>query len=270
MQLSEPRDIETCLRTVKRMDRCLFYSVMVSFCSLAFACSFLDLHQHVASLLGMSCIRKVFPVIACLNVAAILVLTVLQGKAACQICKRVKLATGMNYNIFNPMSRAVYLREFGFDRLLKRLTFLLYALVVSTVLLAFLLSFPTVGMQGPETWTIDGKKYRIEESYFLPVSDGMQYTIEYVHRFGKPLETVTDEEALQIAFPLMRYAYEHDVYLRKRIYKIGSENITAKRIGVILIEEHGNKSQNYWAGLALGQIAARIRNEKKKDAGQSK
>jgi len=130
--------------------------------------------------------------------------------------------------------------------------------------------YPPMGIQWPETWTMDGKDYDVERSYFLPLPVGMQYTLEYAHGFDKPVEAVTEEEALEIAFPLMRYAYENDVYLRQQTRRAGSGNVTVERIGVVLIKRQGRKVQGYRVGLELDQIAARIRNEKKEGAGQNK
>jgi hypothetical protein len=113
---------------------------------------------------------------------------------------------------------------------------------------------------GAEQWMIDGKAYLINGSYLLKLSDGVQYTIEYPCQFGPSGPPQDDANALQIAFPLMKHAYEHDLYRRLHVTKLGSGELVPDRIGVVLFEKLGDQIGGYKVWLGLGEIQRRAQN----------
>ena len=111
---------------------------------------------------------------------------------------------------------------------------------------------------GPERWQIDGNRYRIESTYHLNVSGGLQYTIEYPWKFKIPIAEMNDARALEIVFPLMKHAYEKGFYKRLKISKLGKGNMAVSRIGVTLFERRGKEVGGYKVALSLDEIKSRI------------
>ncbi len=115
---------------------------------------------------------------------------------------------------------------------------------------------------GQEQWWIDGKKYRIESTYYLTLPEGLQYTIEYPWKFKAPTAEMNDERALEIVFPLIKHAYEKGFYKRVKILKLGKGNIAPSRIGVTLFERRGKEVGGYKVALSLDEIKTRIEQAK--------
>ncbi len=113
--------------------------------------------------------------------------------------------------------------------------------------------------QGPETWEINGKKMDITSSYYLALPEGLQYTIECPWKFGDPNRAISKEEAMNAAFPLIRYAYEKELYKRSSITKVGSGPMEATRIGVVLSETNGQGTRGYRIGLSIAEIQEKLR-----------
>src|SRR5688500_1527476 len=65
---------------------------------------------------------------------------------------------------------------------------------------------------GPESWNVGDTQYRLAATYYLALPEGIQYTIEYEVPNANQLDGVTEARANEMAFPLMRYAYEHGSY----------------------------------------------------------
>jgi hypothetical protein len=114
-----------------------------------------------------------------------------------------------------------------------------------------------MAVQGPEVWTIDAQQYKIDATYYLTLPEGLQYTIDYELPTSVKLPHEA-EAALAIAFPLIRYAYEHQLHQRTNISKSGSGEVGASRIGVALYHVEGVHRRGYAAALSLDQIRQRI------------
>ncbi len=112
--------------------------------------------------------------------------------------------------------------------------------------------------QGPETWDAGGKKITILKSYYLALPEGLQYTVESPYDFGSNALKMTEQQALDIAFPLMRHAYEKGLYNRTKISEVGHGPLEVKRIGVVLVQGEGMQARGYRIGLSLDQIRAKL------------
>jgi len=111
---------------------------------------------------------------------------------------------------------------------------------------------------GPEQWQIDGKTYDIGATYVLRFSEGLQYTIEHPCVFPNGPSTMTKDEALAVAFPLMRHAYEKGLHRRVTVRKLGEGEVEMSWIGVVLFEHRGTERVGYRVSLGLDEIRDRI------------
>ena len=111
---------------------------------------------------------------------------------------------------------------------------------------------------GPETWTIEGKQWQIESTYYLALAEGLQFTIE------SPVEKVPGLEAVALdeAWPLIRHAYVQQLFLRSKIHKVGADDLSATRIGVSLFHREGVATRGIRVAMSLSQIQERIESEK--------
>lgn len=112
--------------------------------------------------------------------------------------------------------------------------------------------------EGPQQWRIDGQVYRVESTYYLRLPEGLQYTIEYPWQFRSADGPMDDRRALQIAFPLMKHAYEKGLYKRASIAKLGKGKMKPSRIGATLFQRRGEKVRGYRVALSLAEIQKRI------------
>ncbi len=87
---------------------------------------------------------------------------------------------------------------------------------------------------GVATWNIDGQDYAIQDTYFLVLPEGLQFTIETEAPPGLDPTRITDQQAYDVAFPLMKYAYEKRLYERSTISRVGFGQQDVERIGVAL------------------------------------
>ena len=115
----------------------------------------------------------------------------------------------------------------------------------------------TLAQNGPERWVADGQAYQVTSTYYLQLPEGLQYTIEYPHNFDD-YGRMTDEIALEIAFPVMKYAYLNGLHNRFHIRKLGQGSLSPSRIGVALVEGQGARVRGYRVALTLDQIKERI------------
>jgi hypothetical protein len=76
---------------------------------------------------------------------------------------------------------------------------------------------PQLAESGGETWVINGKIYNIESTYIIPFKNDSQFTINYLCSDVIDFKSLTKDEALGIAFPIMNYAYEHEIYKTKHV-----------------------------------------------------
>ena len=107
---------------------------------------------------------------------------------------------------------------------------------------------------GPELWQIDDRKYQIRSTYYLALPEGLQFTIEYPYAFSSPLSEVTREQALQVAMPLIRHAYDAGLYKRSQVTKVGAGSVEPTRIGVVLVQGEGPAQRGYRVALPVEAI----------------
>jgi len=118
-----------------------------------------------------------------------------------------------------------------------------------------------LAQHGPEQWIIDGKTCKIASTYYLRLPAGLQYTIQYAHRFTPAETKMNDARALETAWPLIKHAYAHGLYKRASITKVGQGAMSPSRIGVTLFERQGDKTRGYGVALDFDQIKERIERE---------
>jgi len=113
---------------------------------------------------------------------------------------------------------------------------------------------------GSEVWTIEGKAWRIEATYYLARPEGLQFTVE------TPVEKVPAVEVLALdeAWPLIRHAYLQQLYLRTKLRAFGADGVSATRIGVSLFHREGASTRGMRVAMSLGQIRDRLESEKRK------
>ena len=111
---------------------------------------------------------------------------------------------------------------------------------------------------GPEQWQIDGRTYDVSSTYYLPLPEGLQYTIEYPRDFTSADADMNDERALQIVFPLMRHAYASGLYKRAAITGLGPGAAEPMRIGVVLVQRNDGVARGYRVALSLDRIKERM------------
>ena len=113
---------------------------------------------------------------------------------------------------------------------------------------------------GAEMWTIDGQVWQIESTYYLALPEGLQYTID------TPVDKVPELQvvALDQAWPLIRYAYVTQLYLRSKVPAYGENEKSASRIGVSLLHRRGMITNGMRVAMSLGEIRERLESEKTK------
>ncbi len=105
---------------------------------------------------------------------------------------------------------------------------------------------------------MDGTTYKIANTYYLRLPQGLQFTIEYPYQFADRDARMNDKQALAIVFSLMRHAYVNGRYKRTSVTKIGQGTLHTSRIGVVLVERGGGVAQGYRVALSLDEIGRRI------------
>ena len=119
---------------------------------------------------------------------------------------------------------------------------------------------PPMAKAGPESWDVEGVKYQVAATHYLALPEGLQYTIEYEVPDAKVLEGMTDAKGHDMAFPLMRYAYDHRSYERAKIEQLGGGTRQVSRIGVSLFTQSGIHTQGYRVASSLEEIRAQIKS----------
>lgn len=114
--------------------------------------------------------------------------------------------------------------------------------------------FNAVARQGPESWAINGVPSGIDATYYLALPEGLQFTIE-VPVIESPRSN--ESAALEQAWPYIRYAYEHKLYLRTNVKRDGIA-IQTTRIGVALVQHLGALDRGNRVAMSIADIEARI------------
>jgi hypothetical protein len=117
-----------------------------------------------------------------------------------------------------------------------------------------------IAQGGPEQWNVDGKTYRIKSTAYIHMPNkALQYTIEWLcDDCTQALEGITDDKAFDLAFPLMKHAYEKGLYRRSQIRKVGAGEEVPSLIGVAITQQDGIRESGYRVSRSLVQIAARL------------
>jgi hypothetical protein len=111
---------------------------------------------------------------------------------------------------------------------------------------------------GATTWNIGGRDYAIQDTYFLVLPEGLQFTIEYEVPPGVDPTQLTEEQAYEIAFPLMKHAYEKRLYERTAANRVGSGRQDVGRIQVgLFVRGMAGSSRGYRVSRSLEDIARR-------------
>ncbi len=87
---------------------------------------------------------------------------------------------------------------------------------------------------GPQVLAFRGNVYNIIATYYLKFPDGLQYTMEYQVPASVEVIDVTEEQAYELAYPLMRGALEQHWHERTKIERIGGPTPDVTRIGMVL------------------------------------
>ena len=85
---------------------------------------------------------------------------------------------------------------------------------------------------GATTWIIDGQDYAIQDTYFSVLPEGLQFTIEYEVPPGVDPTQLSDQQAYEIAAPIMQHAYEKRLYQRTAANRVGSGKQDVRRVEV--------------------------------------
>jgi hypothetical protein len=99
-------------------------------------------------------------------------------------------------------------------------------------------------VSGPEVWTIAGNNYDIESTYLIVLPDlpdgTAQYTINYLCQTDVDPTSLSQERALELALPLMIYAYDQGLYQSAQVHKLGRKGkpLSISRIGVAIIQKN--------------------------------
>lgn len=115
-----------------------------------------------------------------------------------------------------------------------------------------------MGRTGSYEWQIDGRTYHVNSTYYLLLPEGVQYTIEYPYSFDYANRQMTDEQALVIAFPLMKYAHQSRVYEDINVTKVGQGRLSPTRVGVTLFETRNSQTRGYKIALSFDEIEQRL------------
>lgn len=112
--------------------------------------------------------------------------------------------------------------------------------------------------KGPEVWQIGDRTYQISYTYYIGMPDGLQYTIECPWPTDIKPDKRTQENARDLAFPLMQYACEEELYKRATIRQHGKGKITATLIGVVFFEKKGIVFSGSRVNLTIDEIMKKI------------
>jgi hypothetical protein len=89
-----------------------------------------------------------------------------------------------------------------------------------------------IAASGPQVLAFRGNAYNVIATYFLRFPEGLQFTIEYQVPAGVDIIGMTDEQAYEAAYPVMRGALEQGWHRRAKVE--GIDGPTVSRIGMVL------------------------------------
>ena len=110
-----------------------------------------------------------------------------------------------------------------------------------------------VGRSVPRQWVVNGRACQMKSVYWTVVGDGLQFWIECPCIPEMPLDTMTQQQALQVALPLMAYAYETGLYDDCQGFTVGGHKVTT-HIGVALFNQKDGKMRVNNVVLSVDEI----------------
>lgn len=115
-----------------------------------------------------------------------------------------------------------------------------------------------IDRSGPHRWQVAGRARDIEGTYYLPMADGLQYTIVYLLAGARGLAQMHPDRALATAWPLMKHAYENGLHKHAKPATLGRGEMAVSRIGVVLLHHDGKRVRGIRAAMTLDEIKTRI------------
>jgi hypothetical protein len=116
-----------------------------------------------------------------------------------------------------------------------------------------------IAKNGPEVWWVDGRAHRIASTHY---EHGPHDTVLYVVGFRVAAESdlfgADEQTARTLAWPILRYAYEHRSYERVRIRAFRGMLAPIVRIAVDLLPPlgSGQDKPGYRVVLSIGEIVS--------------
>jgi hypothetical protein len=96
--------------------------------------------------------------------------------------------------------------------------------------------------QGGETWTIDGREYRLSSTHYERApSNAVAYVMTYPVPTANASTTINESRAATLALPLIRYAYAHRTFEREHLSPLGGTTPPPILLAVNLFSWTGNR-----------------------------
>ena len=115
-------------------------------------------------------------------------------------------------------------------------------------------SFP-MAVSGIEKWEVDGKSYKITNSYYLVDDNKIQYAIELALSVDIGIKTLRYPEALEIVKPVIKHAFQNKTYQRKTFKPIG--NLPAAEVDsitAVLYQHDGVTTRIFRTNLTIDDL----------------
>jgi len=97
-----------------------------------------------------------------------------------------------------------------------------------------------IAPSGSQVLAFRGKVYNVIDTYYLRYPEGLQFTIEYQVPSSVDIVGMTDEQAYEVAYPLMRGALEQGWHRRAKPEELGRPTPAVSRIGIALYADESH------------------------------
>jgi hypothetical protein len=91
-----------------------------------------------------------------------------------------------------------------------------------------------IAPSGPQVLAFRGNTYDVIDTYYLRYPEGLHFTIEYQLPYHVDIVGMTDEQAYEVAYPLMRGALDQGWHQRTKIESGDGATSSVSRIGIAL------------------------------------
>jgi hypothetical protein len=144
----------------------------------------------------------------------------------------------------------------------RHLPILLFALLLpiaealsrETPIIAGFDGFP-MAVSGLEKWDVNGKPYKITNSYYLTADNEVQYAIELPLGVDKSIKSLSFPEALEITKPVIKYAFQNRKYQRKTFKAIGNlPPVQVHSITAVLYQHDGVTTRIFQVNLTIDDL----------------